>query len=477
MPRHAAVFLDRDNTIIVNDGDLGDPDKVQLIQGAAAAIGSLRGLGYKIIVVTNQGGVARGHYTEKDVDAVHARINEIIRKTASGSFVDRFYYCPFHPQGTVAKYKKEHPWRKPQPGMLKQAAEDMGLDLEQCWMIGDQSRDIAAGNAVGARTILIDSRQMHRVMKENPVAEGEGPNFIARTLVEAVRFVAQSRRPEMAEDIRADEPGSTQWNEAAAAAIRQREETLKAASAGKALISPYRNKPAEIKRPFRPMALPIEEDEPDDETMESEHDVKVKESAPPSPRTPEPELKADPEPEIEPVREPEPKPEPPAVPKTEKRVVEPVPLGPPPEVIERRKPPKPVEIKREHRPEPAPPIVEPKPASPIEPSRPAIPEPVIREQSIEQPDESLPSKSQGRPMTSDTLLRQILHELRSQNQRSAMKDWSTLGYVAIVLQLVAGLCLLAGLLMGQGNDLVFIKWLGTGILMQLAVIAILLFDR
>ena len=134
---NAAVFLDRDNTIIRNDGDLGDPAKVELIQGAAAAVASLCGLGFRVFVVTNQGGVARGKYTEDDVNAVHQRIAELMREKANGAEIDAFYYCPYHPDGTVQAYRQEHPDRKPQPGMLLKAAEKYELDLAQCWMIGD----------------------------------------------------------------------------------------------------------------------------------------------------------------------------------------------------------------------------------------------------------------------------------------------------------------------------------------------------
>ena len=152
---NAAVFLDRDNTLIHNDGDLGDPEKVRLIQGVASAVASLSGLGYKVIVVTNQGGVARGKYSEQDVDLVHRRISELLEASTSGAKVDRYYYCPYHPQGTVSRYRKEHPNRKPAPGMLLEAAQEMGLDLSQSWMIGDQIRDIQAGKAAGTRTVLL----------------------------------------------------------------------------------------------------------------------------------------------------------------------------------------------------------------------------------------------------------------------------------------------------------------------------------
>ncbi len=153
-----AVFLDRDNTLILNDGDLGDPDKVVLREGVAAALRRLREKGFRLVVVTNQGGVARGKYTERDVDAVHQRIARLVDEQAGTSgIIDRFYYCPYHPEGTVAEYRREHPWRKPQPGMLIQAARDLDLELPACWMIGDQVRDVTAGISAGCRTILLSN--------------------------------------------------------------------------------------------------------------------------------------------------------------------------------------------------------------------------------------------------------------------------------------------------------------------------------
>lgn len=194
-----AVFLDRDNTLIHNDDDLGDPALVDLIQGVPSAIASLRGLGYTIVVVTNQGGVARGRYGEDDVDAVHQRINELIR-ASSGAHINRFYYCPYHPDAVIDRYKREHPWRKPAPGMLLQAAKDMDIDLEQSWMIGDQMRDVEAGAAAGARTILLDqSAESKAPIKVEP-STGKIPMFTARNLIEATRIIAQQRVPDHADE-------------------------------------------------------------------------------------------------------------------------------------------------------------------------------------------------------------------------------------------------------------------------------------
>ncbi|MHC4994090.1 MAG: D-glycero-alpha-D-manno-heptose-1,7-bisphosphate 7-phosphatase [Planctomycetota bacterium] len=192
-----AVFLDRDNTIIQNDDDLGDPDQVKLIQGAASAIASLRGLGFQIVVVTNQGGVARGLYEEADVDRVHERIAELVKQT-SGAIIERFYYCPYHPEATVERYKQEHPWRKPQPGMLLQAAEDLGLNLESCWMVGDQLRDIEAGWAAGVRSVLLQPDAKEPEGYHAP----EGKRLlVAANLVDAVRLIAQHPQAERGDDL------------------------------------------------------------------------------------------------------------------------------------------------------------------------------------------------------------------------------------------------------------------------------------
>ena len=151
-----AIFLDRDNTLIVNSGDLGDPRKVRLCPKVSESLWRLRQAGYVLIVVTNQGGVARGKYSERDVDAVHQQIAEMIDNEAGvQGIIDRFYYCPYHPDGSVKEYKREHPWRKPQPGMLVQAARDLSLNLKNCWMVGDSPRDIVAGKRGGTRTVRI----------------------------------------------------------------------------------------------------------------------------------------------------------------------------------------------------------------------------------------------------------------------------------------------------------------------------------
>ena len=177
-----AVFLDRDNTLIANDADLGDPEHVRLIDGVAEGLKALHGAGFRLVVVTNQGGVARGHFSENDVDAVHQRIAMLVdESTNAEGLIDRFYYCPYHPEATIEEYRREHPWRKPQPGMLLQAARDMNLDLANCWVIGDRVRDITAGSSAGCRTALISD--------DADLIDQSQPTVSVRTFSEAVRAI------------------------------------------------------------------------------------------------------------------------------------------------------------------------------------------------------------------------------------------------------------------------------------------------
>lgn len=153
---HRAVFLDRDNTIIRNDGDLGDASAVHLLEGAAESMARLRDAGFLLVIVTNQSGVARGVFTEDDVAAVHDAIEQVLLATTGrNELVQAWYYSPWHPEGVIETFRGDHPTRKPNPGMLVQASEDHGIDLARSWMVGDQERDVQAGHAAGCRTIRL----------------------------------------------------------------------------------------------------------------------------------------------------------------------------------------------------------------------------------------------------------------------------------------------------------------------------------
>lgn len=470
-----AIFLDRDNTIIENDGDLGDPAKVKLLKGAAAAIASMRGLGYKVIVVTNQGGVARGKYSEDDVNAVHQKINDVIGDM-SGSKVDCFYYCPFHPKGSVPEYQREHPWRKPQPGMLLQAAQDFDLDLEQCWMIGDQPRDVQAGKAAGTRTILLrpdaaetplpdepgeengvssdaeDGRfSASGAETENDADDGDSPvvtmdahaDAVARSLTEAVRIVAQARRPGQSRT--QAEPAARKATTEPARQPRETSET-KPEPAAQAVAtkaqedSPAPEKPAKASTPAteaKPATKPV-----------GQRPFK------PWTRQEVSYSKADPQPEEATAHKPEPTH---SARETEK-----------PEPKSQATTPSQRELSRASQ-------------SSVRDTATKTQQTSNQSQSTEAASESeeistestSSSRRAGKPIPAESTLREILQELR--NQRVAHREFSYLEVAAIVFQLVAGVCFIAALLLGQSSDDLFYKWILASLFVQLVTLAALLF--
>ncbi|MEM1207848.1 MAG: HAD-IIIA family hydrolase [Planctomycetota bacterium] len=425
-----AVFLDRDNTLIRNDGDLGDPEKVELLQGVSTAVASLRGLGYRIVVVTNQGGVARGKYGESDVKAVHQRVAELVEGGANGARIDAFYYCPYHPQGRLKQYMREHPNRKPSPGMLLEAAADLDLDLSRSWMIGDQMRDVQAGSAAGCRTVLL--RADAAELSPLDVASTEGvtamtptqtpgaveastgvalapaavkPDFLAASLIDAVRIVAQARQPEATAEERATGPVNVprKWDAAAVAQLQRQsarpggrsdpkpaEDTPPAAGGKRSATRPFRpwgvadGEPRETYAPASPAAAA---DQPVDASVAGEHVTDI-----PGPIAAELARRASAKPTHEPV--------------------EPVAVNP------------------------------------------------------EEPD--------AEPASSTRLLRAILQELRGQRAVTGGVTWLVI--LAVVLQMGAVFCVAGAMWMGAASVELFARWAFVGVMAQLGVVAMLLFD-
>ncbi len=150
-----AVFLDRDKTLIDDPGYLDHPDGVRLLPGVAEGLRRLKAAGFRVVVVTNQSAIARGKVTVAGLETIHAELRRQL--TSAGVELDAIYYCPYHPDGTVPPYNREHDERKPAPGMLFRAAREMNLDLAKSWMVGDRLRDIQAGHRAGCRTVLVRS--------------------------------------------------------------------------------------------------------------------------------------------------------------------------------------------------------------------------------------------------------------------------------------------------------------------------------
>lgn len=145
--RRPALFLDRDGVINHDDNYVGSIDRLRWVDGVAQAVRRANDLGYYVFVVTNQAGVARGFYTEEDVNLLHAQMSDRLRDQAAT--IDDWRYCPFHPEGSVEFYRQAHPWRKPNPGMLLDLMEHWPVDCGKSLLVGDQPTDLAAAQAAG----------------------------------------------------------------------------------------------------------------------------------------------------------------------------------------------------------------------------------------------------------------------------------------------------------------------------------------
>jgi D-glycero-D-manno-heptose 1,7-bisphosphate phosphatase len=146
-----AAFLDRDGVLNFDRGYTHRPDDLVMIPGAATAVRLLNEAGYYVFVVTNQSGVARGLYSEAAIDQVHGHMQKILMK--EGAHIDAFYYCPHHPEGTVTEFAISCRCRKPEPGMLEQAASEWPVERGRSFLIGDRDHDLAAAAAFHIRGV------------------------------------------------------------------------------------------------------------------------------------------------------------------------------------------------------------------------------------------------------------------------------------------------------------------------------------
>jgi histidinol-phosphate phosphatase family protein len=182
-----AVFLDKDGTVVENIPYNVDPAKIQLIAGAVDGLRTLHGAGYRLVIVSNQSGVARGLFAEDALASVHEHVRQLLADV--GVPLTGFYYCPHHPRGNVAAYTRVCDCRKPACGMLVRAARELNLDLGRSWMIGDLLDDVEAGRTAGCRSLLIDNgyEQEWRLTAQRQ------PHLKARDLVEAARLILMDR--------------------------------------------------------------------------------------------------------------------------------------------------------------------------------------------------------------------------------------------------------------------------------------------
>ncbi len=200
-----AVFLDRDGTVSVEQGYIRPQDlsRYALESGAIHGLKALGENGWTRVLVTNQSGVARGYYPLSQLDAVHARLRELLAK--GGAALDAIYYCPHHPdpfskpdtgedapgmsQATpIAELAIDCDCRKPKPGMGLRAAKELDLDLKNSWMVGDKKADAGFAQALGLRFVLVRTGYGEKTLKKLE-QEGRAPQRVAADLGEAARII------------------------------------------------------------------------------------------------------------------------------------------------------------------------------------------------------------------------------------------------------------------------------------------------
>jgi D-glycero-D-manno-heptose 1,7-bisphosphate phosphatase len=181
-----AVFLDKDGTLIENVPYNVDRTRIRLAANAIDALLLLSGLGYELIVVSNQPGVALGLFPPGALNAVEEHLNDLF--LARGFRLTDCYWCPHHPEGVVPDYSLTCTCRKPMPGMLQVAAREHDIDLSASWLIGDILNDVEAGNRAGCRSILLDMGSETEWLR----GPHRTPEYVANDLLDAASYIMRA---------------------------------------------------------------------------------------------------------------------------------------------------------------------------------------------------------------------------------------------------------------------------------------------
>ncbi|HET9272517.1 MAG TPA: HAD family hydrolase [Vicinamibacterales bacterium] len=191
MSGRPAVFLDRDGTLSEERGFIDRLELLEIFPWTSDAIRLLNRAGFAVIVVTNQSAIGRGIIDLTFLQSVHDTLDRHFTK--SGARVDRYYFCPHHPDAPLPEYRMVCRCRKPGPGMIEQAAADLGLDLSRSFMVGDRPIDVASGHAAGVRSVLV--RSGHSSGGSDAPAGLREPDAILNNLMEAVGWILRSSSP------------------------------------------------------------------------------------------------------------------------------------------------------------------------------------------------------------------------------------------------------------------------------------------
>lgn len=164
--RRPALFLDRDGVMNVDTGHVGSVDRFEWMPGAMQSVKAANDAGHFVFVVTNQAGIAKGHYTEADMHALHAHMQQALR--AMGAHVDAIRHCPMHPDGIVPAFQGASDWRKPAPGMILDLLAHWPVDVAQSLLVGDKPSDIEAGRSAGVAAYLFEGGRLDHFIRALP---------------------------------------------------------------------------------------------------------------------------------------------------------------------------------------------------------------------------------------------------------------------------------------------------------------------
>lgn len=191
-----AVFLDRDGTLnaLVYNADFGlvdspaNPEQFTLLPGTVEAVRQLNQMGFLTVLVSNQPGIAKGKFSLQLLDAMHHKLEREL--AAGGAHLDGMYVCYHHPDGIVEPFRQACSCRKPQPGLMLQAAVDMGIDLMSSYFVGDGIIDMQAGQAAGTKNILVYNSSKCTICGELSI-RGVRPDYIVANLLKAAEVIYQ----------------------------------------------------------------------------------------------------------------------------------------------------------------------------------------------------------------------------------------------------------------------------------------------
>jgi D,D-heptose 1,7-bisphosphate phosphatase len=178
--KNKAVFIDRDGTINIDVHYLDDPNKFEMYPGVGEGLRKLKNNGFKIIVITNQSGIGRGYFTEKQLSNIHKRMKKEFQMFTVT--LDGIYYCPHHPDDNCN-------CRKPNTGLFEQAIHEHNIDVKKSYILGDKILDVGAGKKIGVRTVLIPEPHIKEEFLSKKNEWEYDPDYIADDFMDAVQWI------------------------------------------------------------------------------------------------------------------------------------------------------------------------------------------------------------------------------------------------------------------------------------------------